>query len=413
MSHSTTFFLLSLLILAVANSKEAPKATMTKDNVISKLSSFLQAKMRASDAVDTVLNLLNDLRQANVNEQEAADQLNKTQEAEGLQQIAELTDLRDKLRKVFDDATAHKEWIITQFTDTTNYIDWILKRQQDVINQLATLSEHRCYSNALFIKALKEHNDALSVIDFLIEDLKSKQASGESLLFAEIKDIPSKLKAYTSLFNSGALDQFLQLASGRDQWEDNDKSALDVAGFKSETESRDVKGGLIGRIIGLLEDLKQHLKESILNLQEHEIKANFDFAEWQTSVEAENKTLNAELERKKTYLSKLEIDLEVAKGYEERAEKDWNQSVKALQGAIDDLEAKRAYYAQETARRNAENAILDEVIEIFKSKVTGIADYLRSRIEDQGANRIGRLTDEQISGQSGKTAEQVGVESTA
>jgi len=48
------------------------------------MTSLLQMQAQASDAIDTVLNLLNDLKNANVKEQADADALNKTQEAEGL-----------------------------------------------------------------------------------------------------------------------------------------------------------------------------------------------------------------------------------------------------------------------------------------------------------------------------------------
>lgn len=204
MSSSTTFFLLAILLISFSQAKESP---------LSKLSSFLQSKVRASDAVDSVLNLLNDLRQANVNEQTAADDLNKTQEANGLAQIAELTGVRDRLRKAFDDAIAHREFIQQELKNTLNYIDWILNRQRDIINQLAVLAENRCYSNSMFIKSLKEHSDALKVIDELIAELNQKQNSGEALMLTQVNDISSKLKAYTTLFNNGALDQFMELAN--------------------------------------------------------------------------------------------------------------------------------------------------------------------------------------------------------
>lgn len=145
------------------------------------------------------------------------------------------------------------------------------------------------------------------------------------------------------------------------------------------------------------------------NLQDHEIQANFDFANWQASVEAENRTHNAELERKNSYVSKLNVDLDVAKTFEQLSQKEWDQSVKALQDAVNDLEAKRAYYLAETNRRNEENAILDEVLEIFRSKVAGIADYLRTRAEGS-TERVARATDNQISSQSGNIAEQVAAE---
>jgi hypothetical protein len=45
------------------------------------------------------------------------------------------------------------------------------------------------------------------------------------------------------------------------------------------------------------------------------------------------------------------------------------ESEDALQQAISDLENKREVYAEDKAKRDEENAILDEVITQFKSQV--------------------------------------------
>ena len=208
MKSLTTLFLLSLLSLSLVS------ADRFKDKLNSKVSNLLQAKSKALDAVDTVLSLLNDLKLSNTNEQATADSNNSTQEAEGLQQITELSAIRDRMNQALKDASTHRQWVETQLTDTKNYINWIIKRQTDVLNQLGELSDHRCYSNAMFIKALKEHNDAIKVIQALIADLTVQQNSGAGAVStAQMNTITSKLKQYTSLFNKDALKSFMALSS--------------------------------------------------------------------------------------------------------------------------------------------------------------------------------------------------------
>ena len=162
----------------------------------------------------------------------------------------------------------------------------------------------------------------------------------------------------------------------------------------------------------LLQNLQEHLKDSMQNLEEHEIQANYDFANWQESVEQENVTLNTELERKTKYQNKLQIDLDVAKSYEEKSQKDYDQSIDALNDAIEDLNAKREYYITETNRRNDENSVLDDVIIIFSDKVAGIAEYLRERVDGDNG-RIARRIDEQVAEESGKIADLVNEEATS
>lgn len=193
--------------------------------------------------------------------------------------------------------------------------------------------------------------------------------------------------------------QFLE----REDYEDNSQGAIETTSFDSSVADSDLSATLINRVVTLLQNLQTHLKDSMQNLQDHEIQANYDFANWQESVEAENVTLNAELERKNKYENKLKIDLDVAKSYEEKSQKDYDQSLDALDDSIDDLNAKREYYTSETARRNEENYILDEVIAVFESKVAGIAEYLRQRVEGD-SGRITRRTDEQIIEESGNIA---------
>lgn len=184
---------------------------------------------------------------------------------------------------------------------------------------------------------------------------------------------------------------------------------MDIPDVDTTLADSDLSNALIGKVVTLLQNLQAHLKESMQSLQDHEIQANYDFANWQESVEAENTTLNAELDRKNKYQNKLKIDLDVAKSYEDKAQKDYEQSLDALEDARDDLNAKREYFNSETARRNEENRILDEVISIFQDKVAGISEYLRQRLEGDDS-RITRRTDEQVADELGNVAEKVSQE---
>ncbi len=75
--------------------------------------------------------------------------------------------MRDSNRKVLDNAIEHTKYVEAEILDTVNYLEWITKRRTDINNKLKQLADTRCYSNALFVKALKEHKDALDVIKLL------------------------------------------------------------------------------------------------------------------------------------------------------------------------------------------------------------------------------------------------------
>jgi len=119
----------------------------------------------------------------------------------------------------------------------------------------------------MFIKALKEHDEALEVIKFLREDVLGivNQSQNGELNLAELKDSASKLSAYAHLFNNNALKEFNQLSSNDDEdhsarsvdsesgeWDsksdDNGRGNLEVRRMGAGTGDRDVGNKLIQAI---------------------------------------------------------------------------------------------------------------------------------------------------------------------
>jgi hypothetical protein len=139
---------------------------------------------------------------------------------------------------------------------------------------------------------------------------------------------------------------------------------------------------LTDRINALLDTLEAHLNASLRDLEANEIKAAFDLADWLDHADDELVELAADAERKNRYLEKLAIDREVAQQFVDDCEHRFDNSVAALQAAVDDLQSKRDWFAHETIRRNDELALLQECIAIFEDKVSSMKNYLRDRIED-------------------------------
>lgn len=63
-----------------------------------------------------------------------------------------------------DNAIEHTKYVESEILDTVNYLEWIKNRRAAINKKLEELADARCYSNALFVKALKEHRDAIDVI---------------------------------------------------------------------------------------------------------------------------------------------------------------------------------------------------------------------------------------------------------
>jgi hypothetical protein len=83
-----------------------------------------------------------------------------------------------------------------------------------------------------------------------------------------------------------------------------------------------------------------------------------------------------------------------AKAREDKAWEIYFESASTLNTAIDVLNSIRAFYAQEKARRNEENALLDEVIAMFVERVSTIDKGMRTKVDDH--NEDGTFDDSDI-----------------
>lgn len=88
-----------------------------------------------------------------------------------------------------------------------------------------------------------------------------------------------------------------------------------------------------------------------------------------SSSEAEIAQLEEEHQRKSVYADRCQTQIQGALGAQAKAVVVLQESQDALAQTISDLENKREVYAEEKAKRDEENAILDEVITSFKNQV--------------------------------------------
>lgn len=107
-------------------------AVTDKSKFRDQLSSLMNMQSRAVDAVDSALQLLRDLKQANVDAQDRSDEVNKTQEAELGQAVADLTSIADQNKAVGDASTEHRKKIESEIQVTQEYLVWINNRRKEI-----------------------------------------------------------------------------------------------------------------------------------------------------------------------------------------------------------------------------------------------------------------------------------------
>lgn len=359
----TAFFIMALFASSMALS--------TQDAILE----LMQVNAKAADAVDSALQVLYDLQTANADAQDAADELNVTQQAACDAEIEDLRQIAEANKDSANSATEHRKYLESEIADTEAYLAWIESRRAEIHAREEELQDQRCYSNSIFIRALKEHADGLTAIDLIRSDVlpaaDRSEASTEELL--QVKDATKKLSAYKNLFNEQAIAEFEQLASKLNDV-DYQAEGLKLMSAGDKAAGRGVDGGdVMEQIHNLLNKFEDDLEAGIVTLQENEVSAAWALAVWLQDSEEELNHLASEEEKKETYLEKLNISLQAAKAQEAKAWEIFHQSAQAYNNAIEECIRKGEAYIADKHQREDENALIFEVIKLFKEQVSNLA----------------------------------------
>ncbi|CAD8088574.1 unnamed protein product [Paramecium primaurelia] len=322
-------------------------ATSTQDQILA----LLQTGTKASDAIDTVFGLLNDLIQSNKDAQFAADQKNETDEWIGAQTIEQFTKIKTLNQKLFQQSIENRAQFEQDLQDTKNYLAWNEQRQDEINRKIQVLLDEQCLSNQLFVRSIKQNREALEVVRLLKQDVAGYIVNGDSFELVQVQSVAEKLKQYSNTFQEQELQSFLQLAN------------------KQEDGSVSRGATLAERVLAVLESLEVNLAASLEALEVNEINASWELAGWVSLSEAEVENLKVEYERKQVYADRLATQIQAALAQQAKSKIILQESQDALDQALSDLENKRADYAEAKAKRDEENAILAEVIIMFKKQV--------------------------------------------
>ncbi|CAD8064614.1 unnamed protein product [Paramecium primaurelia] len=322
-------------------------ATSTHDQIMA----FLQTGTKAMDAIDTVFGLLNDLIQSNKDAQFAADQKNETDEWVGAQTIEQFTKIKTLNQKLFQQSIENRAQFEQELSDTKNYLAWNEQRQDEINRKIQVLLDQQCLSNQLFVRSIKQNREALEVVRLLKQDVAGYIINGDSFELVQVKSVADKLKSYSNTFNEHEINSFLQLANNQE----------DGSVSRGAT--------LAERVLSVLEGLEANLAASLEALETNEINASWELAGWVSLSEAEVTTLKVEYERKQVYADRLAAQIQAALAQQAKSKIILQESQDALDQAQADLESKRADYAEAKAKRDEENAIIEQVIIIFKKQV--------------------------------------------
>jgi len=217
--------------------------------------------------------MLNDLKESNEEAQLADDQKNISDEQIGEATISKFTQVKSLNQKIADNAQTNRVHFEQELRETKTYLSWNEARQDEIHRKSESLLDNQCYSNQLFVRSLKQGQEALDVIALLKQDLQGYIASGSEFDLVqvsknEVKTVVDKLRGYSNIIHASEVQAFLQLA---------DESSSSDDSSSSEEEERSApgkrRGTLPEQLVQVLDDLLDRVEESLSNMEANQIDA--------------------------------------------------------------------------------------------------------------------------------------------
>jgi hypothetical protein len=345
-------------------------------------------QLKSTGSLEDVLDLLYELQDKNEVEQTQADSRNVTEQSECEQTIADFTQqIADNLQTLTE-AQAHQKFVEDELDTTQDGIAYNKQQIQDNAELLEKLKSQRCEENQNFISELVDYKEALTVVQEIRDEIQSEDGDSDVLL-----EMSDRLFGYAHLFRGKAniLAQIRQQfgddfytesydVNQVDEHIDNDQDTISYYDTDSVTNQRaELSGDTDTDLLYYLDQLEDHIRAAIQSLEDNEVRASNDFAQYTIDYTRESEDLTADLKRKESYETKLEADLESAEEYTATSQKNYDNSVQALESKEEECEHKRQYYFRENERRGDEDVNIAEAIRIFQTSVPELSDYTRER----------------------------------
>jgi hypothetical protein len=380
----------------------------------------------AQKAFDQVRALLGNLRKSNEDDQAKADIREKNERAWCNKEIAKAVQLLARRQKDVDDLKAHIKWIIQTRAEARK--DRAKRVQRIKANDalLEKFKKQRCDNNLLFVKQLREHMQAVAVLKLLRGDViayfnaKPKGQRGAfieqfeeyaSLLDEEHKQLFTELKSELSNLRPHVLDAHAEtsistrsdadvnsqgdrLTKQRERTEkqigtghvDNTRGELKKLSTPAYEKISEHNKKVRAKILGMINRLIKHLRESRRRLTADEIKAAEDFAVFHNSMEQENEYLRKKIAELTKEIKSLTNQLNIANVQLVKRRSLRNQARRALKLLRQMCEEKYAYFKRETARRTRETKNIVNCINLFNSILKKISLRVRARANAINAN---------------------------
>jgi len=164
-----------------------------------------------------------------------------------------------------------------------------------------------------------------------------------------------------------------------------DDKTDDMAMRSLDAGERKTFGSMKEEIIALLDELEAHLKSSLVQMQEDEIQAAVDFADWKISLEKESTELEEDVVFEEAQLKKFAIAYNKKTNEIGQCNKEFDSSEANYNAAVEAYKAAFKKYEAMLAAKQEEIDLFAGVCKKYEDMASGITDTLKGRVGESAA----------------------------
>lgn len=365
-------------------------------------------------AFDEVNNAINNFKESIANEQvDETERYNKEKEWCRVE-IDNARRILEQRQKDVDDVKEHIDFLENERDESVKDQQTREERIKQNTSLLEKFKKERCDANLLFVKSLREHMEAIKVLQLLRSDIeayyqaKNKDSNAEvnsafierfaefshllderrTLVFTQLQQnfeylkhddinrINTENSANVNAATKVAVRTSDEIGAGH---VDNDKAKLKKLDTPDFVNKEEYARSLREKVLAMIDHLIEHLKESRKVLTKDEIQAAEDFAIFQTNINKENKHLEKTIEALKAKILQLNDQITHAEKQLVQRENLRDQAKNVLNNLVQTCKEKDEYHEKEVSRMAEELEAVEEAIKVYDGLMENISARVRAR----------------------------------
>ncbi len=146
-------------------------------------------------------------------------------------------------------------------------------------------------------------------------------------------------------------------------------------------------GSMKEEIIALLDELEAHLKNSLAQMQEDEIQAAVDFADWKISLENETSELEEDVIFEEAAIKKYEIAYNKKTNEITQCGKEFDSTEENYNSAVTAYKNAMAKFDSMVAAKQEEIDLFAGVCKKYEDMAKNVSDTLKGRVGESAAGK--------------------------